>query len=77
MTDPSTADLPLGVPEADLLEQRAPIDWPELRPDEATAVPERVTDKIVDEGDLLEQARPAGACADDDGHPHDSSGLRE
>jgi hypothetical protein len=76
MTDPPTAELPTGVPEADLLEQRATTDWLEFQ-EEVTAVPERVTDRMVDESDLLEQTQPAGAWADDDDHPHDSPALRE
>jgi len=76
MTDRPTAELPIGVPEADLLEQRATIDWPELPEDEVTAVPGLVTDRMADDGDLLEQAQAAGAGADDD-RPHDSQALRE
>lgn len=71
MTDPPTHGLPTAVPEADLLEQRATIDWPELLPDEVPAAPLRVTDRMADEGDLLEQAQAAGAFADDDDHPRD------
>jgi hypothetical protein len=77
MTNPLTAGLPMGVPEADLLEQRATIVWPEVPPDEVTGVPRRFTDSSADEGDLLEQAQAAGAFADDDDHPHDSPAPRE
>jgi hypothetical protein len=76
MTDRPTAELPIGVPEADLLEQWATIDWPELPEDEVTAVPGLVTDRMAAEGDLLEQAQAAGAGADDD-RPHDPPALRE
>ena len=77
MTDPLTAELPTGVPEADLLEQRAITDWSELPPDAVTAVPGLVIDGNADEGDLLEQAQAVGTFADDDDHPHDSPALRE
>ena len=77
MTDPRTAELPTGVPEADLLEQRATIDWVELPPEEVTAVPGLVIDRNADEGDVLEQAQTAGTFADDDDHPHDSPAPRE
>ena len=36
MTDRPTTEPPIGVPEADLLEQRATIDWPELPVDQVT-----------------------------------------
>jgi hypothetical protein len=75
MTDRPTTEPPIGVPEADLLEQRATIDWPELPVDQVT-VPGLVTDRMAAEGDLLEQAQAAGAGADDD-RPHDSPALRE
>ena len=75
MTDRPTTEPPIGVPEADLLEQRATIDWPELPVDQVT-VPGLVTDRMAAEGDLLEQAQAAGAGADDD-RPHDSQALRE
>ena len=77
MTDPLSAELPTGVPEADLLEQRTTTDWAELPPDAVTAVPGPVTDRNADEGDLLEQAQAAGTFADDDDHPHDSPAPRE
>ena len=77
MTDPTTtADLPIGASEADVLEQRATIDGPERPEDAATAVAGRVTDTIADEGDLLEQAQSAGPATDDD-HPHDPPAPRE
>ena len=76
MTDPPTAGLPIGVPEADLLEQRATIDWPELPEDEGTTFPGGVTDTMADEGDLLEQAQAAGTTTDDD-RPYDSPSQRE
>jgi len=75
MTDRPTTEPPIGVPEADLLEQRATIDWPELPVDQVT-VPGLVTDRMAAEGDLLEQAQAAGAGADDD-RRHDSPALRE
>jgi hypothetical protein len=75
MTDRPTTELPIGVPEADLLEQLATIDWPELPEDQVT-VPGLVTDRMAAEGDLLEQAQAAGAGAEDD-RPHDSPALRE
>ena len=75
LTDRPTTEPPIGVPEADLLEQRATIDWPELPVDQVT-VPGLVTDRMAAEGDLLEQAQAAGAGADDD-RPHDSQALRE
>jgi len=75
MTDRPTTEPPIGVLEADLLEQRATIDWPELPVDQVT-VPGLVTDRMAAEGDLLEQAQAAGAGADDD-RPHDSPALRE
>ena len=75
LTDRPTTEPPIGVPEADLLEQRATIDWPELPVDQVT-VPGLVTDRMAAEGDLLEQAQAAGAGADDD-RPHDSPALRE
>lgn len=77
MTDPPTAELPIGVPEADLLEQQTAIDRAEPPEDAVATVPGRVMDRIADEGDLLEQAQAAGAGADDDDHPHDSPARRE
>ena len=76
MTDRPTAELHIVVTQADLLEQLATIDWPELHEDEVTAFPGLVTDRMADDGDLLEQAQAAGAGADDD-RPHDSQALRE
>lgn len=75
MTDRPTTEPPIGVPEADLLEQRATIDWPELPVDQVT-VPGLVPDRMAAEGDLLEQAQAAGAGAEDD-RPHDSPAPRE
>ena len=70
MTDPTTtADLPIGASEADVLEQRATIDWPERPEDPGTAAHGRVTDTIADEGDLLEQTQIAGPGVDDE-YPH-------
>ena len=60
MADPPAAELPIGVPEADLLEQRATIDSPEPPEDEIATSPGRVTDTMADEGDLLEQAQTVG-----------------
>jgi len=69
MTDPPTAELPIGAPEADVLEQLGTIDWPERPEDTGTAGLGRVTDTIADEGDLLEQTKIAGVGVDED-YPH-------
>jgi hypothetical protein len=76
MADSPAAELPIGVPEADLLEQRATIDSPEPPEDEIATSPGRVTDTMADEGDLLEQAQAVGTTADDD-RPYEPPSLQE
>jgi len=69
MTEPSKADAPVDVPEADLLEQQVP--W-QNSPEEALIGSdlETLTDRTADEGDLLEQAQLAAQGPDDDDHPY-------
>jgi hypothetical protein len=74
MTEPPTADSPIDVPEADLLEQRIP--W-QVLPEEATTdgpAPLAVTERVADEGDLVEQARAVVPGLDDDDHPYGAPG---
>jgi len=73
MTESPTADAPIDVPEADLLEQRTA--WHESPEDavSGTAGPViAVSDSTADEGDLLEQAQAAVSGPDDDEHPYDA-----
>jgi hypothetical protein len=65
MTEPSSVDAPVDVPEADLLEQQSP--WQNFPADVLiSSGPESVTDRTGDEGDLLEQAQPTELLPDDD-----------
>ena len=66
MTDPPAVEVPIGAPEADMLEQRVTIDWPERPADPVAASPGSVTDTDADEADLLEQTQVAGLDVDDD-----------
>lgn len=53
------------IPEADLLEQQAPLDAPLTAPDDL----EPLADAPVDEADQWEQHQPAPIAEDD--YPHD------
>ena len=55
-------------PEADLLEQQAPLD-PPLTDDEQVVVPRQTPVEPVDEADRWEQQVPVPAAEDD--YPHD------
>ena len=71
MTEPPTADAPIDVPEADLLEQRTA--WQENPEDAVSGAAGpviAVSDSSADEGDLLEQAQAVVSAPDDDEHPY-------
>jgi len=73
MTESPTADAPIDVPEADLLEQRtAWQESPEDAVSDAAGPVIAVSDSTADEGDLLEQAQAAVSGPDDDEHPYDA-----
>lgn len=69
------------IPEADLLEQRTPLDPPALAdPEDTLADPTTATATAtaaanVDEADRLEQQTPVRDEGEDD-YPHDASGAR-
>ena len=61
------------IPEADLLEQQAPLDPPSLTGTEpASAIPETGDD--ADEADRFEQHTPLPGDGEDD-HPHEADGV--
>jgi hypothetical protein len=75
MIEPPTAEAPIEVPEADLLEQQTP--WQEVSEEDAATngtPPPAVTDRVADEGDVLEQAHAVAAGPDDDDHPYGAAG---
>lgn len=63
------------IPEADLLEQRTPLDPPAVAdPEDTLADPDTAAAANVDEADRLEQQTPVLDEAEDD-YPHDTSGA--
>jgi hypothetical protein len=63
------------IPEAGLLEQRAPLDPPAVAdPGDALADPDTAAAANVDEADRLEQQTPVLGDGEDD-YPHDTSGA--
>jgi hypothetical protein len=72
MTAIHRAHLNTEVPEADLLEQQAPVAGDDRSDNDATTAPDTtaLSQSLVDEADLLEQAAVVGAESDDD-YDHD------
>lgn len=72
MTEDSAAHLDIEVPEADRWEQQATAGGDDPAQDEATTAPDpsALTDSLVNEADLLEQAAEVAAESDDD-YDHD------
>jgi hypothetical protein len=72
MTAIHRAHLNIEVPEADLLEQQAPVGGDERSDYDAATAPDTtaLSQSLVDEADLLEQVAVVGAESDDD-YEHD------
>ena len=71
MTPIHQTQLDSEVPEADLLEQQAPVDDDERPQSGATTAPDTaISQSLVNEADLLEQAVVVGTGSDED-YDHD------
>lgn len=71
MTPIHQTQLDSEVPEADLLEQQAPVDDDERPQSGATTAPDTaIYQSLVNEADLLEQAVVVGTGSDED-YDHD------